>query len=359
MNNKLRKEVEEKASIIESIRKDYFIYNIQQDKYTNLFPLLEKIINEAIIKEDEMSKKYYVFYHGQKREFLLFYDLLSLFFKLYYKKELKDFFMLRIPDNNKELYDNITIFWEKNKEIFDNGIGDHHKNMREALLSVTPTLLNGKIGESALDFFFQHNNPEGDSSIIRDIFKCFDIESLFIKYENKLEEVIKCLIKNEPNGTGVLLQIFIPCTEVDNIVYDAAPGGYRLTELASQSIKESDSFYKKSNKIEEFNAIREYEKQYRILIENNVFLRPSENNDVKMFRYCNEETESMKKYKKLFNEIAKELTKKVEEKTIKKFLESHAILSNPFEPGQLATSLTLLKAKLLSLAKSLKNQVPE
>jgi len=45
----------------------------------------------------------------------------------------------------------------------------------------------------------------------------------------------------------------------------------------------------------------------RLYLKKSIFLDPSNPYGIKMFKYCNEETECMKQYKELFSEFAKKL----------------------------------------------------
>ena len=69
-------------------------------------------INKILQKELELKEDYYVFYHGQKREFLLFQDLFEALYKIKLKKAFSDFIMLRIPDRNHKKYKNAQNFLE-------------------------------------------------------------------------------------------------------------------------------------------------------------------------------------------------------------------------------------------------------
>ena len=291
----------------------------------------EKLINDIIKKELEFENSHYVFYHGQKKEFLLIQDLFEAFFKIAFKKAFDDFFILRSPDQDSEKFKNIQSFlnkYIKNKEIYDWNF-DAKPHIQKILLSVNVSLFGNTyyLGESSFHYFLQscYGNVINFHDFIKDTFKYFKYLKYYEKFKTKLEILYKILFEYEKNQTGILIQIFIPKKIVDNVAYRCKPWGLlyykNLFGLNFFSKKPSENLEQyQSNKMgsimnyyfmqTEMDAI-----QFRILLNSEIMLNPD--SGVKMFRYYNE-TENIKKYKEEFSKLISEIEHELEkEKDIK------------------------------------------
>lgn len=206
-------------------------------KLQEIFEILGKetfshFIADPIEKELELRDNYYVFYHGQKREFLLIQDLFARLNELVYKKALKDFVMLRIPDNDHKKVTDVKQFLTEHEDEIKNRIGmtDHKSSLSKILLAVNPFLFGSSYdqGESAFAYFL---NSESSTKLkfnifdlAKNVFKNFNLD-LNEKYETKINELIELLEKDENDKTGLLQQIFVPKKIIDEISYRCVVGG--------------------------------------------------------------------------------------------------------------------------------------
>ncbi len=266
--------------------------DLQQTLQKCDIPTIEKIINTVTAKEKEYTAKdYIVFYHGQRREFLLMQDLLAGLFKLIYKKAINNFVYLRIPKNNFNTYHTVSQFLGK----FQDSVNDLYEPARSLLLSVNPWLFGNinNYGSSSFTFFLSSSNlgSINFNNISQKIFDFFKLKTYFHKYNAQLRYLNKLLSSPEPGKTGLLLQIFIPKKFVNTITYRShilgVPYfGHHETALSPSreltAIKQS------------FNSDID-DTQYRILLDKKLMLNP--NSGIKIFRYYNEDTPNMKVYR--------------------------------------------------------------
>ncbi len=218
-DDKLRKQVSEEGlfqSRFESLGKDAF----------------SSFVVDPIEKEFELKDDYYVFYHGQKREFLLIQDLFARFNELVRKKALKDFVMLRIPDNDHKQFKNVEQFLGQYKDEMKNFTGwfDGQDHIYKILLAVNPFLFGNtsmiRGGECSFEYFLSSDSIAWVDifNLAKNIFEHFNLQ-LNCKYERPIHELMGLLSTYEENKTGVLLQIFVPKKIVDEISYRCVPGG--------------------------------------------------------------------------------------------------------------------------------------
>ncbi len=278
----------------------------------------ENLINNAIAKELELKDSHYVFYHGQMLEFMLFQDIFDNLFRIKLKKNLKDFFILRVPDKDFDQVKKITDFLtyhEKTGKINYKDF-DHDTEVRKVLLAVNPSLFGNQKygrGECSFEYFLNSRNIAEFNFIylIKNIFDYFDILRIYAKYENKIQELINLLSGYQSNKTGILLQIFVPKNMVEDLTYRCFPFGipYYFSEKYHLSASTLDG-YQKNHLYYCMTSRNIDEMQFRLLI-NEKMLNPD--SGIKMFRYVNE-TDNVKIYKQelitLFQKIEKELTSK-------------------------------------------------
>ncbi|MFH1644381.1 MAG: hypothetical protein ABIA74_04365 [bacterium] len=213
-----------------------------------------KFVVDPISKEVELRDDYYVFYHGQKRDFLFIQDLYSRLSELFRKKALKDFVMLRLPENDHKKFKNVKQFLNEYKEEMENFWGwfDGQNHISKILLAVNPFLFGNTTNIFGLECTFQYFLDSRSISYVdianlaRDVFRNFGV--LYDKYDTQIIELINCLSLYETNKTGLLLQIFVPKEIVNNVSYRCIPGGMLYDKSAKQKTSEDLSKYQTSSK---------------------------------------------------------------------------------------------------------------
>lgn len=276
---------------------------------------LQELFATVILREIEHADEYRVFYHGFDRTFILFQDMYSGLYKIAYKKVLRDFVMLRIPDADFSKFKNVKDFLHhsiKNGD-FRGWAFDHLDHVKKRLLSVNPSLFGNttSFGECTFHYFMSSDSVSGPNvmRIVEDVFKAFSFQKLFERYKNDIEELKRFVSDYESAKTGGLLQIFIPESLVNALAYRCQPYGQMAydDEKPEQHPASKDlDDYKRDATWADYS----YDQiQFRLLI-NQKLLDPT--SGIKMFRYCNE-TENMKQYnlklKKLMDKMADDVRK--------------------------------------------------
>ncbi|MFA6991441.1 MAG: hypothetical protein WC192_05335, partial [Candidatus Babeliales bacterium] len=120
------------------------VSNIFSSKISEIgLDFFKNLLKSVIQNEIRFKKDYYVFYHGQPRDFAFIQDLYRGLYELVYKKEMRDFVMLRIPSENQAQFETVFDFLKyyiKNDEIFRSGAFDLQSHVKNLLLSVNPSL---------------------------------------------------------------------------------------------------------------------------------------------------------------------------------------------------------------------------
>jgi hypothetical protein len=291
-------------------------FTIKQKIETIGKKVIEKIVNETLNKEIELATSHYVFYHGCRIDFLLFQDLLKFVVELHANKTLQDFFFLRIPTKDFSKYASTQEFL--NAVNYD--VNDSIDPDRQYLLSVNPALFGNTIyrkTSSAFCYFLESKAAFSINSLnmIANIFDHYHLTKLYNKYFSKISELYNLLTDYESKKTGILMQIFIPKTDVNEIIYRSMPRGvpYYSKYFGTKASSELNSY--QSSNIQHFTAQYVDEMQFRILMSNNYMLNKNNNSKkepIKMFRYFNE-TPLIKKYftklKQLKNKIKQDIKK--------------------------------------------------
>lgn len=180
-------------------------------KYIQQYPKLIK----RIIEQEEKLKDYDVFYHGQERDFIVFYDAIKEI-QNWFNSNSGEFEYIRLPqrDYNKKLSEFITL-----------GEVMYHREsaLNKYLLSVNFSLFGntGEMGEGTFSFFVLSRNEEPPKNLLTRIFKNIGINTSYVK------EVLDLLPLIE-SPTGNLLQIFIPIDKVNEYVYVSGTYGVPL-----------------------------------------------------------------------------------------------------------------------------------
>lgn len=275
----------------------------------------ENLINTVIEKELEFKESHYVFYHGKQLEFLLFDDLLDALNKIIFKKSVKNFFMLRIPDKDHKKFKTISEFlkyYMENGLIYDWDF-DHKSQIQKLLLSVNPSLFGNNYNSGECTFYYFLNSTNANSlnikNLIKNIFEFFKVEYLYKKYEDKISNLLQLLSTSDPKKTGILLQIFVPKNITDEVAYRCIPWGnlyYTDPQFHPASV-DADKYQNNTFSYSELLSNTLDEIQFRLLI-NEKLLDP--NSKIRMFRYYNE-TNYVKQYEKeltlLINQINQDI----------------------------------------------------
>ncbi len=276
----------------------------------------KELFREIIEKEIEFKDDYYVFYHGQKREFTLPQDIYQGLYKIAYKKILHDFVMLRFPDKDFSKFGSVENFI---KQYMDNGELTNHlvwfdtqPHVKKYLLSVNSTLFGNTAldwgGECSFCYFINSSNvTEVDvCDLVSQAFQAFKMNKYFDQYRELIKELNNLLGDYEKEKTGLLLQIFVPQKLVDEVAYRCAPGGFVYGPCGKSLLNKifgGISYNPASKDLEAYKDCDSFDSdlsgnvldtmQFRLLM-NKKMLDPK--SGVKIFKYCNE-TPNLKKYK--------------------------------------------------------------
>jgi len=271
---------------------------------------IEEIVNQTLNKEIELSQSHYVFYHGCRTNFLLFQDMLKFLVELHAKKTLQDFFFLRIPSKDFGIYTSAQEFLNASNYI----INDSMNPDRQYLLSVNPALFGNTIyreTSSAFCRFLESKTAFSINSLnmIAQIFKHYQLTKLYNKYYSKIIQLYTLLTDYERTKTGILMQIFIPKVDINQIIYRSMPHGvpYYSKYFFTDASKELNSY--QSNNLQGYSAKYVDEMQFRILMSDNYMLNVDNNNKkqpIKMFRHFNK-TKKIQLYLKELKQLKKQI----------------------------------------------------
>ena len=296
---------------------DHTVYKTKIDQIGR--PALEKIMNKVIAKEIELQDDYYVFYHGQKREFLAMQNLFESLYEFFYKKAFIDFLMLRVPEEEHYKYKVLDKFFNAFGRMFHDG----QENIRKLLLSVNPSLFGNTYSKtdgglsSTLYYFITSGNANYTdfSKYSKQVFSFFKISSDFDKYKKDLDKLFQILSEDEKTKSGLIIQIFVPKKVVNDIVYRAYAGGtpfYGANLFASTTAQVLDN-YRKQILAKDIYTLDTA--QFRILLNKETMLNAE--SGVKIFRYYNK-TENTKKYDNLFKKFMDKMIQDLQDKTANK-----------------------------------------
>jgi hypothetical protein len=300
---------------ISHLKRYDFRMNSLLSLYTPLITQIEsdffkQLLKSILEKEIDFAKKSFrVFYHGQKREFMLLQDIYNGLYEIAYKKPIDNFFMLRIPNNDFKKFTCIKDFLKqfiRNNLVNQCGF-DHLPDISKVLLSVNPSLF-GNIynpGECTFCYFIDSKNVDctNTSDLITQVFNVFNYQHYLSTYNNDIKELNKLLEQSETTKTGILLQIFIPENLVNQLAYRCISCG-RLYYQDNEPEKHSATYDLDIYNKEKTNGWFEWlgfrlghpkslgAMQFRLLI-NQTTLDP--NSGIKMYRYYNK-TPNIKLY---------------------------------------------------------------
>ncbi len=270
--------------------------------------IIEHLLNEAIEKEKEyVAKDYIVFYHGQMREFLLMQDLLVGLSRLIHKTKINNFVYIRTPDKSFDQFHTIKQFLAAHNYY---NVWDIENPDRNVLLSVNAWLFGNSCepGWSSLYYFLaSYNFYKFDfTALNKKVFEFFKIQNLYEKYKATCTYLDNLLHTQEPQKTGLLLQICIPKKLVDSITYRSHDAGipyYKQHDPNAMTPTDEITLFKNLSIVP--NDLDDA--QYRILLDKKLMLNP--NSGIKIFRYYNQKTPVMDAYHKGIKDLLTQLAK--------------------------------------------------
>ena len=294
---------------------------------------IEKIINKIVKKELEYSKDHIIFYHAQKREFIVLQDIYKKLYETFNNTIVKDFLFLRIPNPAFDQFETTQDFISHYKfkilnhsypfNVFDNDpqVNSHILSTNISLFGNTLSSLNKDISECTFKYFIKSKNITNVDimNLCKEMFELFKLSShTFEKYKPQLQNLISLLSENEIEKTGILLQIFVPKNWVNKITYRANRGGtpfYGISTFFSwgqpTSLEILESYTKDvlsllnstitlmNPKLNELDML-----EYRILMTNKEMLNPY--CGIKIFRYTTK-TLNMQLYKQELKKLVQEI----------------------------------------------------
>ncbi len=278
----------------------------------------KKLLKSVIQNEIKFKDDYYVFYHGQPRDFALMQDIYHGLTKIIYKKEMRDFVILRIPTQDQFIFKTVFDFlnyYIKNDEIFSVEEFDLQMHIKKLLLSVNPSLFGNTFGPgcSTLEYFLCSTGCTfvDTSDLIEKTFEFFGLQAVYYENQFKIKELQELLCVQEKEKTGLLQQIFVPRNIVNQVAYRSVPLGSlyyedRNPDGHSASIDLSD--YENNKYSDDFSFDIT---QFRLLM-SGPMLNPE--GGVKIFTFCNQTqmfTEYKIKLKELLSKIEQDYEKNI------------------------------------------------
>lgn len=283
---------------------------------------LPKLITR-IIGQEQKFKDYYVFYHGQMRDFIVLYDVIKEIQSWFNdKKNIPEFEYVRFPEGqNKELNEYLLL-----GKLMD----DTTPEMIRHLLSVNLSLFGstGQQGSATFSYFLESRNMKPPKDLLHEIFTKLGLDTSYIPRILDTLELIK-------SPTGNLLQIFIPGDKVNMYTYLSVAFG---TPLAASKLYTNLDLIKitdTSGKIQTYNPAELDVKTYldiyknhpeavsdrdmdliqgRINITEDFLLNPR--SGVKIFRYNTVPPEKLLEYQEKLRAIIKEVMEDWKKKNI-------------------------------------------
>lgn len=300
-----------------------------QDNLVNTYSIKQKInavgkknvvriMNDVLGREVAHAASYYAFYHGCSIDFLLFQDVLKLLTQVFTKQSLQNFFLLRIPTKDFGRYASAQDFLTASNYVIDDSYG----TARDMLLSVNPSFLGNNVNRetsSSFCYFLQSKTAFSIDSfnLIYDVFAHYNASQIYYKYAAELRELYRLLTAYEKAKTGILMQIFIPKSRVNTMIYRSHPRGVpyygRYDYFATLPQDELEAYQQNLLPHGPSSGMLVDGMQFRILLSLNGMLQSANGGDpssITMFRHFNQ-TATIKAYKAkakaLFQRIQKDL----------------------------------------------------
>ena len=259
------------------------------------------VITKILEKERELTKDYYVLYHGQKGSFRVLQDFSTKLMNesIFETEKNTDFILLRDPQIfSQQLPQSAKIFLSNNEpEIHDFDEWDEQKDIRKHLLSVNLSLFGNTTkkgilgGECTLDYFLTNDSMLKNPSkkLLENFFTTHNISQIY------LPEII--LLQENLTSHGNLIQICIPKKDIDFYAYTSYPAGIPAEWPLSDILDNYPS---------QTNLINNHYLQARIVLSSGI-LNP--NSGVKMYQYSLADEEDLSSYNTKLETLVSEIVR--------------------------------------------------
>lgn len=281
--------------------------HLTDERIDQIQPLMKAITE----KEVELHEKYYQFVTGLDSKFLAYQIILKEFYKIKYNESFNDFeFMRSYKDPN--LANDLWMFLGEHPDLItleelaknpatpegdeapaimlEGYENDTVPEIRQQLISASLTMETKTTLDSAQFVFAQGAgmSKQGDEELLKYIVEAFSLEHVNTE---QLENRLKTLIEKAPRSReGMILQIFVPKDEAENIFYVAYGGGIlKQDETANKEVYFIEHEMKRDN----LDFESEKNDQVRLLAGN---LTPL---NVKIFRYTTISQQEIEAYEEL------------------------------------------------------------
>jgi hypothetical protein len=194
--------------------------------YRNALTKYPKLIQRIMNQERKFNKDYDVFYHGQKRDFIIFYDVIKEIQNWFNQvPNTPEFEYIRFPEGqNRKLSEYIVL-----GEL----INDHDPKIGATLLPVNVSLFGNSSGllEASFYYFLRSDSVNPPANLLTTMFTQLGLNT---KYIPEILDLLN-LIESQ---TGNLLQIFIPRGKVNEYVYPCVDFGKPLNTKHAEHVTE-------------------------------------------------------------------------------------------------------------------------
>ena len=178
----------------------------------------KSLIAKIIEQEKQLSDTYYFFYHAHKKELMILHDFIKVLHSyMYLITPRLDFTFMRFKHSMSLPYKNVYEYLDAQSPI-----DDSNDITRGHMASVNVALFGNHLyyGECTFDYFLADKNASMISlyTYLQSIFNHYGFST---RYLSELTD-LTCFLDSP---TGNLLQICIPHSMVDDLVYLARPYG--------------------------------------------------------------------------------------------------------------------------------------
>lgn len=277
-----------------------------------------EIISRALSLEDQFDASHHVFYHGQRRDFILLQDLITAWYRFLHPEEgCTNFHFLRVWHDHAPSIDAQSFIDEF--EAGTSSWNDNHEPLRSTMLSVNFSLFgssknhghHGKIGfgECSFKYFFSNHSIK-----IKDargpLLALFERYQFDKKYLDQLLELYSLIESHE----GTLVQIFVPKHHVDAIGFAAQRLGSPMRTPVlhdyfdsgkQRHIALSPLLDRYRNAPESIDHITLDRLQGRLLFSQHLLLNPR--SGVQIFRHTTINPTNLTLYQEKFNRLTRKM----------------------------------------------------
>ena len=286
----------------------------------------KSIIDQTIARENELKDDYYVFYHAQQSYYRILHDLMKETYQLLaMEPDFKDFRFLRAWFDGPEKV-NVHEFLTMHESFLNTSW--HYFDSQQMLCANLALFGNSNAAYECTFFYFVNNAnimPPSLYGCLQDFIDTFKFDQKFI---NDLMDLANMVATQE----GLLYQIFIPKSKVDQYAYlsyvGTAPWNKPINTLYFDANKNRHS--ELSPILEQYCndpfSILEIDRiQARILLSQDLLLNPK--SGIKVYRYTTLDSKVDEVYQlKLKNVLYEMVTQWLDNHKIRKQLAQHAII---------------------------------